>query len=169
MQLLLEKYASVFEAPSGLPPRRQYDHTIPLVPGATPVSLRPYRVAPALKTEMERQVQEMLDSDIIRHNNSPFSSPMIMVEKKETTWRTLVDYRHLNHITVKRKYPIPVMDELLDELAGSHWFSKLDLRAGFHQIRMAPGEEYKTAFQTHNGHFEFTALSMGLTGGPATF
>uniref|UniRef100_A0A8R7P571 Reverse transcriptase domain-containing protein n=1 Tax=Triticum urartu TaxID=4572 RepID=A0A8R7P571_TRIUA len=118
---------------------------------------------------MERQVKEMLDSGIIRHITSAFSSPMIMVQKKDKTWRPVFDYRHLNALTIKRKYPIPIIDVLLDKLAGSCWFSKLDLRFGYHQIRLAPGEEHKTTFQTHFGHFEFLVVSFGLTGGPNTF
>ncbi|KAK1610510.1 hypothetical protein QYE76_034183 [Lolium multiflorum] len=163
VQQLLDKFVAVFAAPSGLPPRRRYDHSIPLVHGARPVSMRPYRIAPDLKTELERQVQELLDQGVIVHSTSAFGSPVILVKKGDKTWRLVVDYRHLNALTVKGKYPLPVIDELLDELAGARWFSKLDLRAGYHQIRLAPGEEHKTAFQTHNGHFEFKVMAFGLT------
>jgi len=166
---LLDHFSSVFETPSGLPPRRQYDHQIPLLPGARPVSMRPYRVPPALKTEIERQIQELLEQGVITHSNSGFASPVILVRKPDKTWRLVVDYRHLNALTVKGKYPLPVIDELLDELAGAKWFSKLDLKAGYHQICLAPGEEYKTAFQTHNGHYEFKVMAFGLTGAPTTF
>uniref|UniRef100_J3NB79 Integrase catalytic domain-containing protein n=1 Tax=Oryza brachyantha TaxID=4533 RepID=J3NB79_ORYBR len=141
-------YKDVFEDPVRLPPRRYCDHLIPLLPGARPVNIRPYRQTPGLKDEVERQVAEMLQSGIIQPSKSSLSSPVILVKKKDGTWRLCVDYRHLNAMTVKSKYPLPVIDELLDELSGASWFSKLDLRAGFHQIRMAEGEEYKTAFQT---------------------
>lgn len=94
---------------------------------------------------------------------------MILVKKKDGTWHLCVDYRHLNALTNVAKYPVPVIEELLDELFGSCWFTKLDLRAGYHQIRLAEGEEYKTAFQTHSGHYEFRVVSFGLAGGPGTF
>lgn len=94
---------------------------------------------------------------------------MLLVKKKDNTWRFCVDYRHLNAITVKAKYPIPIIDEFLDELASASWFSSLDLCSGFHQIRLKPGEEFKTAFQTHCGHFEFRVLAFGLTGALDTF
>jgi hypothetical protein len=145
------------------------DHSIPLIPGAQPVNKKPYRYTPQLKTEIEKQIAEMLASGVIRISNSAFSSPIILVRKKDGSWRIVVDYRHLNALTIKSRYPVPVIDELLDELAGASWFSKLDLRTGYHQILMAPGEEFKTSFQTHHGQFEFTVMAFGLTGAPATF
>lgn len=105
----------------------------------------------------------MLASGVISPSSSPFASPVIMVRKKDSSCRLYVDYRHLNLITLKTKYRLPVIDELLDELTGVSWFSKLDLRAGYHQIRLASGEEYKTAFHTHNGHCQFNVLAFGLT------
>lgn len=117
-----------------------------------------------------------MQQGVIVKSQSAFSSPVILVKKFDTvqeqisqTWRLVVDYRHLNALTVKGKYPLPLIDELLDELCGAQWFSKLDLKAGNHQIRLAPGEEHKTAFQTHHGHFEFKVMAFGLSGAPATF
>jgi hypothetical protein len=169
VQQIIQEFSSVFEEPKGLPPKRACDHSIPLIPDAKPVNLRPYRYNPALKDEIEAQVAEMLQSGVIQHSQSAFSSPALLVRKKDGTWRLVIDYRQLNAITVKSTYPMPVIDELLDELSGAKWFSKLDLRAGYHQIRMKAGEEYKTAFQTHTGHYEYKVMSFGLTGAPATF
>jgi len=166
---LLSEFSQLFQQPSGLPPSRHCDHSIPLIPGAQPVFVRPYRYAPLLKTEIERQVSEMLHQGLIQHSSSAFASPVLLVKKKDNSWRFCVDYRQLNAITVKSKYPVPIIEELLDELSGASYFTTLDLQAGFHQIRMKEGDEYKTAFQTHFGQFEFRVMSFGLTGAPGTF
>jgi len=166
---VLSEFASVFAPVDGLPPQRACDHAIPLVTGAKPVYTRPYRYPPALKDEIERQMQDMLDKGLIQPSSSPFSSPLLLVKKKDGSWRPCVDYRHLNALTIRGKFPIPIFDELVDELAGASWFSTLDLNSGFHQIRMKAGEEFKTAFQTHFGHFEFRVMSFGLCGAPASF
>lgn len=166
---LLDEFVAIFEPPSSIPPERQCDHAIPLLPGAQPVKIRPYRYPPALKDEIERQVAEMLQKGIIQPSLSAFSSPVLLVKKKDGSWRFCVDYHHLNALTVKSSFPIPVFDELIDELARAKWFSTLDLNSGYHQIRLRKGEEFKTAFQTHFGHFEFRVLAFGLCGAPGTF
>ncbi|XBI89703.1 hypothetical protein VPH35_027473 [Triticum aestivum] len=169
IQELVEKFKDVFVVPIELPPERACDHSIPLIPGARPFSLCPNRLAPELKDEVEKQIQELLDLGVIRRSNSPFSSPILLVKNKDHTWRLVVDYRHLNALTIKGKFLMPMIDELLDELHGAQWFTKLDLRVGYHQIRLAPGEEYKTKFQTHHGHFEFLVMGFGLISAPNTF
>jgi hypothetical protein len=166
---VLTEFEQVFAEPQGLPPARQFDHAIPLVPGAKPVNLRPYRYSPAQKDEIERQIAEMLRQGIIQPSCSPFASPVLLVQKKDLSWRFCIDYRHLNFITIKNRFLMPIIEELIDELAGAKWFTSLDLRAGYHQIWMKPEDEAKTAFKSHHGHYEFKVMSFGLTGAPATF
>jgi len=166
---LMAEFTELFQPPTDLPPRRDCDHSIPLIAGAQPVFIRPYRYAPQLKTEIEKQVGEMLQQGLIQKSSSAFASPVLLVKKKDDTWCFCVDYRHLNAITIKGKYPVPIIDELLDKLAGASFFTSLDLQAGFHQIRMKAGEEFKTAFQTHFGQFEFCVMAFGLTGAPGSF
>jgi hypothetical protein len=167
-QLLLT-YADAFAAKVNYPPPRSCTDTIPLIPGAKPVSIHHYRYAPALKDKIERQVKEMLQIDLIQHNNSSFSSPVLLVKKKDNSYRFCVDYRHLNAITIKGQFPIPIIYELLNELGQASWFSTLDLCAGFHQIPMEESDCFKTAFQTHVGHYEFRVMSFGLTRAPHSF
>jgi hypothetical protein len=111
----------------------------------------------------------MLQKVWIQPSTSPYSSPVLLVRKKTGDWRLCVDFRRLNALTVKNKYPLPIIEELLEELQGANWFTTPDLSSRFHQIRMAEGEEYKTAFQTHSGHYECCVMPYGVTGGPATF
>ncbi|XBH55725.1 hypothetical protein VPH35_077749 [Triticum aestivum] len=166
---LLEEFQDVFADPKSLPPHRQYDHAVTLVDGARPTNTRPYRYSPLQKDEIEGQVREMLDSGVITHSVSPYAAPVLLVKKKDNTWHFCINYRRLNDVTIKNKFPLPIVDELLDELANAAHFSKLDLRACYHQIRMKETDEDKTAFKTHHGHFQFRVMPFGMTNTPATF
>ena len=138
VEMLLQQHSGVFEEPTGLPPIRSHDHAIILKDSISPISVRSYRYPFFQKEEIEKIVKDLLKMGVIRLSQSPFSSLVLLVRKAHGTWRMCVDYRAINKETVKDKFPIPVVDELLDELHGAKFFSKLDLRFGYHQIRVKP-------------------------------
>ncbi|GJV95860.1 putative nucleotidyltransferase, ribonuclease H [Tanacetum coccineum] len=154
---------------SGLPPQRQVEFRIDLIPGATPVAKSPYRLAPSEMQELSEQLQELQDKGFIRPSHSSWGASILFVKKKDGSLRMCIDYRELNKLTIKNRYPLPRIDDLFDKLQGARYFSKIDLRSGYHQLRVHEDDIPKTAFRTRYGHFEFTVMPFGLTNAPAVF
>ncbi|GJZ90052.1 putative reverse transcriptase domain-containing protein [Tanacetum coccineum] len=153
----------------GLPPARPVEFQIDLIPGAAPVARAPYRLAPSKMKELSEQLQELSDKGFIRPSSSPWGAPVLFVKKKDGSFRMCIDYRELNKLTVKNRYPLPRIDDLFDQLQGSSIYSKIDLRSGYHQLRVREQDIPKTAFRTRYGHYEFQVMPFGLTNAPAVF
>ena len=153
----------------GLPPARQVEFQIELIPGAAPVARVPYRLAPSELGELSKQLTELIEKGFIRPSSSPWGAPVLFVKKKDGSFRMCIDYRELNKLTVKNRYPLPRIDDLFDQLQGSSIYSKIDLRSGYHQLRVREEDIPKTAFRTRYGHYEFQVMPFGLTNAPAVF
>ncbi|KAL5547177.1 hypothetical protein UlMin_006864 [Ulmus minor] len=168
--MVVDEYPDVFpEELPGLPPEREIEFCIDLIPGTSPISISPYRMAPTEMIELRKQLQELLDRGFIRPSVSPWGAPVLFAKKHDGSLRLCVDYRQLNRVTIKNKYPLPRIDELFDQLGGSRYFSKIDLRSGYHQLRIREEDVPKTAFRTRYGHYEFLVMPFGLTNAPAAF
>jgi len=167
---IVSDFVDVFpEELPGLPPNREIEFTIDLLLGTGPISKAPYRMAPLELRELKEQLQELLDRGFIRPSVSPWGAFYLFVKKKDRSMRLCIDYRELNKAIVKNKYPLPRIDDLFDQLHGSQVFSKIDLRSGYHQLKIKEEDIQKTAFRTHYEHYEFLVMSFGLTNAPATF
>ena len=176
LNLLVEEVRVVKEYPDvfpddlpGLPPDREIEFAIELVPGTAPIAKRPYRMPANELAELKKQVEELEGKGYIRPSTSPWGAPVLFVKKKDGTMRMCVDYRSLNEVTIKNKYPLPRIEDLFDQLKGASIFSKIDLRSGYHQLKIRPADVPKTAFVTRYGLYEFLVMSFGLTNAPAYF
>jgi hypothetical protein len=154
---------------TSLPPEREIEFSIDLMPGAQPISVAPYRMSPVELRELKSQLEDLLRKHFIRPSVSPWGAPVLLVKKKDGTMRLCIDYRQLNKVTIKNKHPLPRIDDLLDQLKGATVFSKIDLRSGYHQIRIRSSDVSKTAFRTRYGHYEFLVMPFGVTNAPAIF
>ncbi|GJY24260.1 hypothetical protein Tco_0397918 [Tanacetum coccineum] len=152
----IQDFPAVFlEDFPGLQPTRQVEFQIKLVPGVAPVAQAPYRLAPSELQELSTQLQELSDKGVLRPSSSPWGAPVLFIKKKDGFFQMCIDYRKLNKLTVKNRYPLPRIDDLFDQLQGSSVYSKFDLRSGYHQLRLRDEDIPKTAFRTRYGHYEF--------------
>ncbi|GJY96714.1 putative reverse transcriptase domain-containing protein [Tanacetum coccineum] len=167
---IVQDFPEVFpEDLPGLPLTRPVEFQIDLIPGAAPVARAPYRLAPSKMKELSKQLQDLSDKGFIRPSSSPWGAPVLFVKKKDGSFRMCIDCRELNKLTVKNRYPLPRIDDLFDQLQGSSIYSKIDLRSGYHQLRVREQDIPKTAFRTRYGHYEFQVMPFGLTNAPTVF
>ena len=153
----------------GLPPDREIEFEIELAPGTEPISIAPYRMAPAEIKELKVQMEELLSKGFVKTSTSLWGAPVLFVKKKDGSLRLCIDYRQLNKVTIRNQYPLPRIDDLFDQLQGAKVFSKIDLRSGYHQLKVRREDVPKTAFKTRYGHYEFLVMPFGLTNAPAAF
>ncbi|MCI11448.1 RNA-directed DNA polymerase (Reverse transcriptase) [Trifolium medium] len=164
------KFPDVFpDDVSDVPPEREVEFTIDMVPGTSPISMAPYRMSASELKELKKQLEDLLEKKFIRPSVSPWGAPVLLVKKKDGSMRLCVDYRQLNKVTIKNKYPLPRIYDLMDQLVGARVFSKIDLRSGYHQIRVKAEDIPKTAFRTRYGHYEYTVMPFGVTNAPGVF
>ncbi|TYK27234.1 ty3-gypsy retrotransposon protein [Cucumis melo var. makuwa] len=167
---VVREYPDVFsDELLGLPPPREIDFAIELKSSTAPISRAPYKMAPAELKELKVQLQELLDKGFIRPSVSPWGAPVLFVKKKDGSMRLCIDYRELNKVTTKNRYPLPRIDDLFDQLQGATVFSKIDLRSGYHQLRIRDSDIPKTAFRSRYRHYDYIVMSFGLTNAPAIF
>jgi hypothetical protein len=167
---VVEEFMDVFpEELPGMLPEREVEFYIDLIPGTAPIAKRPYRMAPTELTELKLQITDLQQKGYIHPISSPWGAPVLFVSKKDGSMRMCIDYRSLNEVTIKNKYPLPRIDDLFDQLQGAKYFSKIDLRSGYHQLRIKEAYIQKTAFVTRYGQYEFTVMPFGLTNAPASF
>ncbi|GJX00078.1 putative reverse transcriptase domain-containing protein [Tanacetum coccineum] len=167
---IVQNFPEVFpEDLPGLPPTRQVEFQIDLIHGAAPVARAPYRLAPSEMKELSDQLQELSDKGFIRPSSLHWGAPVLFVKKKDGSFRMCIDYRELNKLTVKNRYLLPRIDDLFNQLQRSSVYSKIDLRSGYHQLRVREEDIPKTAFRTRYGHYEFQVMPFGLTNAPAVF
>jgi hypothetical protein len=162
-------YSDVFSEITGLPPDREVKFSVDLVPGTQPIHKAPYRMAPTELRELKEQLQELLGRGFICPSVSPWGAPVLFVKKKDGSMRMCIDYRELNRVIIKNKYPLPRIDDLFDQLKGASVFSKIDLFSGYHQLRVREEDIPKTAIRTRYGHYEFLVMPFGLTNAPSVF
>ena len=171
LKQLLHEYEDLFPAqlPKGRPPKRAVEFEINMEEGSTPPNRPPYRLSPKEHEELQAQIDDLLAQGHIRPSSSPYGAPVLFVPKKDGRWRMCVDYRALNRQTVKDRYPLPRIDDLLDRLGKARHFTTLDLATGYHQIAVKEADIPKTAFRTQRGQFEFVVMPFGVTNAPSTF